>query len=291
MRLTQAELAAARALELRQPVLRSRLAALLDSFITSGLYDDESSGDFAAFVAHVQKELSISPRTILLQQLNAKLTHLVDTRADASELHVLLGLPRGAPIARLADALEALGAGRAHARWSAAAAAGRKTSALAEPQLRAKIVGGLRAKAAARGEAALSEESVAATLDRLEAEEEARLEAWKARYLTPVADYFGFRKYATRLAASRALFREDGCGWRACACACVLYTYLFVCIDEYIKRKPAHIRPADVPFQTALHTRNVCPDGFIFTYTSTHTPSLSSRSRLHSTRAIPASLW
>ena len=174
MRLTEADLAAARALELRQPVLRSRLAALLDSFITSGLYDDESSGDFAAFVAHVQKELSISPRTILLQQLNAKLAHLVDTRADASELHVLLGLPRGAPIARLADALEALGAGRAHARWSAAAAAGRKTSALAEPQLRAKIAGGLRAKAAARGEAALSEAAVAATLDRLEAEEEAR---------------------------------------------------------------------------------------------------------------------
>ena len=111
MRLTEADLAAARALELRQPVLRSRLVALLDSFITSGLYDDESSGDFAAFVAHVQKELSISPRTILLQQLNAKLAHLVDTRADASELHVLLGLPRGAPIARLADALEALGAG------------------------------------------------------------------------------------------------------------------------------------------------------------------------------------
>ena len=161
-------------LELRQPVLRSRLVALLDSFITSGLYDDESSGDFASFVAHVQKELSISPRTILLQQLNAKLAHLVDTRADASELHVLLGLPRGAPIARLADALEALGAGRAHARWSAAAAAGRKTSALAQPQLRAKIVGGLRAKAAARGEAALSEAAVAATLDRLEAEEEAR---------------------------------------------------------------------------------------------------------------------
>ena len=174
MRLTEADLAAARALDSRQPVLRSRLAALLDSFITSGLYDDESSGDFAAFVAHVQKELSISPRTILLQQLNAKLAHLVDTRADASELHVLLGLPRGAPIARLADALEALGAGRAHARWSAAAAAGRKTSALATPQLRAKIAGGLRAKAAARGEAALSEEAVTATLDRLEAEEEAR---------------------------------------------------------------------------------------------------------------------
>ena len=165
MRLTEADLAAARALELRQPVLRSRLAALLDSFITSGLYDDESSGDFAAFVAHVQKELSISPRTILLQQLDAKLAHLVDTRADASELHVLLGLPRGAPIARLADALEALGAGRAHARWSAAAAAGRKTSALAVPQLRAKIAGGLRAKAAARGEAALSEAAVAATLE------------------------------------------------------------------------------------------------------------------------------
>ena len=53
---------------------------------------------------------------------------------------------------------------------------------------------------------------------RAEAEEEARLEAWKARYLTPVADYFGFRKYATRLAASRALFREDGCGWHVFCC-------------------------------------------------------------------------
>ena len=56
MRLTEADLAAARALELRQPVLRRRLVALLDSFITA-----RGADGVTLACGHIAEALPASP--------------------------------------------------------------------------------------------------------------------------------------------------------------------------------------------------------------------------------------